>query len=350
MKSLSLSGKVQTVLGALGPDQLGITSTHEHLLIDLRCIFQEPAELSKKGLAFAPVTLQNLGWVRYHWNSSLDNLQVCDEETAMAEANLYVRAGGRSLVDATSIGIGRDPKALARIARATGLNVIMGSSYYVSASHPKDMDNKTEAEIAEEVTRDLLAGAGDTGIRAGIIGEVGCSWPLTENERKVLRASATAQRQTGAPLLIHPGRNEAAPFEIVDILREAGADLSRTIMAHIERTIYDWKNLRALGAAGCYLEYDTFGHESSYYPLAATPMPNDAQRIDQIAFLISEGLTDQILLAQDMASKHRLTRYGGHGYHHLLENIIPRMRQHGIAREQIHTMLVENPKRVLVFA
>ncbi len=346
----SLSGKAQTVLGPIDPSQLGITTTHEHLLIDFRVVFQEPAEASQRGLAYAPITLQNLGWVRYYWTSSLDNLMLMDEELAIQEASLYVRAGGRTLVDATSIGIGRDPRALARIARATGLNIIMGSSYYIAATHPKDMAQRTEEQIAEEIVGDITVGVGDTGIKAGVIGEVGCSWPWEETEKKVVRASALAQRRTGAPLLIHPGRHETAPMEILTALGEAGADLSRTIMGHIERTIYQRETLKAVAETGCYLEYDLFGHESSYYPMAPTDMPNDSQRMDQIAWLIQQGHLEQVLLAHDVCSKHRLKQYGGHGFDHILERIVPRMRKRGITEEQVHTMLVENPKRVLTFA
>ena len=80
----------------------------------------------------------------------------------------------------------------------------MGSGYYIGASHPPELETMTEDEIAGGIVRDITVGVGDTGIKAGIIGEIGCSRPLQEGERKVLRASAKAQRQTGAPLMIHP--------------------------------------------------------------------------------------------------------------------------------------------------
>ncbi|MCZ6865763.1 MAG: phosphotriesterase-related protein [Chloroflexi bacterium] len=349
MVSSKLSGKVQTVLGPIGPDDLGVTMTHEHLMIDFRCVFLEPQEASKKGLAYAPISMENLGWIRYNWRSNLDNLTLFDEETAITEASRYVRAGGRAMVDATSIGIGRDPVALARIARATGLHVVMGASYYVGSTHPPDMDQRTVEQLADEVVRDITEGVDDTGIRSGIIGEIGCSWPWTDNERKAVRAGGIAQQHTGAPLLIHPGRHEAAPMEIIAELRKTGADISRTIICHIERTIYDWNKLVEVAGAGCYLEYDLFGHESSHYPFAPTDMPSDAQRMDQIAWLIGQGFVENILLAHDVCTKHRLARYGGHGFDHILNNIVPRLRQRGVTEEQVHTMLVENPKRVLTF-
>ena len=130
----------------------------------------------------------------------------------------------------------------------------------------------------------------DTGIRSGVIGEVGCSWPLTDNERKVLRASGRAQVLTGAPLLIHPGRDEVAPLEIIEVLTEAGADLGRTIMGHLDRTVFQRDTLKQIAESGCYLEWDLFGREQSYY--SANPkidMPSDAKRMDDIAWISSEG-------------------------------------------------------------
>ena len=345
-----MSGLVQTVLGPVSPQELGPTSTHEHLLIDFSCMFVPSEEASERHKAHQPLTLENLAWVRYDPFRNLDNLYMTDEDTAIKEATLFREAGGGTIVDATTIGIGRDPAALARIARATGLNVVLGGGYYVDAVHPEGMDDKTDADLAEEMVREITVGVGDTGVRAGIIGELGCSWPLTDNEAKVLRAGARAQRETGAAILIHPGRNDAAPFEILDILAEAGADLGRVIMGHLDRTVYDEDTLLRLAKRGSYLEYDLFGWETSNYSLSDRDMISDAQRITYIQRLIAEGHTDQIVVAQDIFSKHRLATYGGHGYHHVVENIMPRMRKRGIAENDIESIYVKNPARVLAFA
>ncbi|GAJ22855.1 unnamed protein product, partial [marine sediment metagenome] len=104
---------------------------------------------------------------------------------------------GNTIVDASNIGCGRDPTALVRIAQATGLNIIMGSGYYLEVTHPPELDNKTEMGIADEIVRDVTEGVGDSKIHAGIIGEIGCSWPWAERERKVMGAAASAQRRTG---------------------------------------------------------------------------------------------------------------------------------------------------------
>ena len=136
MAKTPLSGKAQTVLGPVDGDAMGITLPHEHLLIDFKVMFKEPEAAADKGRALAPVTMANLGWVRQNFSSSLDNLRLLDEDVARDEALLFKQAGGQTMVDPTNGGLSRDPAALARIARATGLHIVMGAGYYVQAAHP----------------------------------------------------------------------------------------------------------------------------------------------------------------------------------------------------------------------
>jgi phosphotriesterase-related protein len=350
MATSPIAGKVQTVLGPIAPGSLGPTITHEHLLIDFRVVFQEPTVASQAGMAEEKLTLKNLGWIRHNWNSSFDNLTLLDEDVAVTEAQQYFNAGGGAMVDVTSNGLGRDPQALARISRATGLNVVMGGGHYISATHPADFETATAEGIAETIIRDIEVGVGDTGIRTGIIGEIGVSNPWDESERKTVQAAVIAQRQTGAPILIHPGRDEDLPRQILEAVAEWGGDMSHTVMGHIERTIYSRDALKRVAETGAYVNFDLFGHDSSYYPLAPySYMPNDAQRLDQIQFLIEEGHVDQVLLAHDVCSKHRLKEYGGHGWDHIISRVVPQMLARGISREHVDRMLVDNPARMLTF-
>jgi phosphotriesterase-related protein len=347
----SLAGQAQTVLGPIAGEAMGITLPHEHLLIDFAVMFREPATGAARGLSRQPVSLANLGWVRHHFSSNLDNLQLLDEAVARDEALLFKHAGGQTFVDPTNRGLARDPLALARVARATGLNIIMGSGYYVDAAHPPGMDRRTVDDIARELVADLTVGVDGTGVRAGFIGEIGTSWPWTDNEKKVVRAAVAAQRETGAALMIHPGRHERLPLAIVDFIRKEGADLERTIMCHIERTIADPGVLLELAATGVRLEYDLFGLETSYYPYnPAFDMPNDGERMRQILFLIERGHLAQLLMSHDIAYKHCLTRWGGFGYHHLLVNVIPRLRARGADDRTVQTLLVDNPRRAFTYA
>ncbi len=350
MTSGDAAGRAMTVLGPVDPSALGKTVTHEHLLLDFKIVFKEPDAPEDAPLARAPVSLSNLGWVRYNWVSSLDNLTLDDEPLAIREAGHFKSAGGGTIVDVTSIGIKRDPAALRRIAAATGLNIIMGAGYYVEAAHPAEFASMSLDDATAKIVRDIEIGADGTDIRSGIIGEIGCSWPWTKDERKSVAAGVAAQQQTGAPLLIHPGRNDRAPLEILEFIQAEGGDMSRTIMGHIERTIFEPAILDETAATGAYLEYDLFGHDSPYYPLAPeTHMPGDHERMDQIGRLIGDGYQDRIVLAHDVCSKHRLREYGGHGYDHLLSRVTPWMMARGFESESIEAMLEGNPARILAF-
>jgi phosphotriesterase-related protein len=349
--SRTLTGQAQTVLGPIGADAMGITLPHEHLVIDFEVMFREPPSASEKGLARQPVTIENLGWVRQNFSSNLDNLRLLDEQTAQDEILLFKRAGGQTVVDPTNKSLARDPLALARIARATGLNIIMGAGYYVAAAHPPDMDRKSVDDLAREMIADVTVGVDGTGVRAGLLGEIGCTWPWTENEKKVVRAAVAAQRETRAPLMIHPGRHERAPMDIAEFVRKEGGNLRRTVMCHIDRTIADVSRVVDLAQTGIWLEYDLFGLETSYYPYnPAFDMPNDGGRMAHILALAEQGHADQLLLSHDIAYKHCLTKYGGYGYHHLLVNVVPRLRGKGMDDAAIRRLLVENPARAFVFA
>jgi len=354
MPTSKFAGKAQTVLGWIDGADLGVTLPHEHLLCDAKFNFSEPVDPEEKALAYKPVSMEILSWLRYHPSENLDNCQSFDEQEAIHEAMLFKKAGGSTIVDASCIGLGRNPQAMVRISRATGLNVIMGSGYMVHRCQPPDMSDRTEDEIKEEMVRDINIGVGDTGIRAGLIGEIGASWPLHDNERKSIRAAAHAQRITGAPLDIHPGRvNNKSVLEIIEILKDAGADLSRTVMSHTELRIRDHNVRCQVARAGCYVEYDCFGWEGhvplSLYGQTDLNLPNDVQRIHEIMQLIEAGHLERILISQDIWPKSWRTLYGGWGFAHISKYVTPAMLREGMSQEQINTIMIENPKRLLCF-
>ena len=343
-------GLVQTVLGPILPSELGSTTTHEHLYVDFSFMYRPAQDSPSPELADAPITLENLGWIRRNYYSNRSNLKLMDLVTTVEEVRKFSEVGGGAIVDATTTGIGRNPNALAQISRESGVHIIMGAGFYVEAAHPKDMDERTMEDLAREIIGDIDEGVEGSGVRAGIIGEIGCTWPLAPNERKSLSAAAIAQRETGAAITIHPGRHPDAPLEILELLANGGADLSRVIMGHLDRTVFDFQALQGIAASGCFLEWDLFGNEGSYYPLAEIDMPSDAQRLGFIRRIADAGYSDKIVIGQDIFTKHRLLKYGGHGYGHILENIVPKMRRKGFSEDAIRAITVDNPARILAFA
>ena len=355
--------KAQTVLGLVNGEDLGITQMHEHLIVDARQTFVEPADLRERQLAHQPMSLENAREIFYMPRSNYDAMAYLDEEKAINEALSYRLLGGNTIVDCTSRDLGRDPDALVRISKATGLNVIMGAGYYFKAGgviggaykFKTVSDSKTaersEDEIADEIVQEITEGIGPNKVRTGTIGEIAISYPMQPNQKKILRAAAKAQRLTGAPTNIHPGYSESSALEIISVLSDAGADMSRTIMCHIDISVRQESTRRELAKTGCYLEYDHLGREE-YYSLDkawTTDLPDDLRRIDEIMQLVSWGYLNQILLSTDVGNKSSRSSYGGVGMEHLLRRFVPLMRRRGVSEDVIHTILVENPKRVLCF-
>ena len=263
-----IKNHIQTVLGPIEKDQLGITLPHEHLFIELGVLFNDPNEATARYLAEEKIRRSHpdIAWFRLHPYSNKDNLRLLSEKEAVSELLRYRAVGGQSIVDVTLDCIGRDPAALCRVSRMSGVNIIMGCGYYIGQLQSSAYDLKTEQQITDEIVKDIQIGVGPDQIKAGLIGEIGCSWPLSERERKSLRASAVAQKETGAVISIHPGRHEDSPMEIINILVKSGADPERIIMSHIDRTPFLLETRLEIADTGCVLEYDLFGWEG-YYPL-----------------------------------------------------------------------------------
>ncbi len=323
---------------------------HDHMLVFQPGIddYEDTGQgVTNQEMWEAPITLENVGWIRLNWLSNKANLSLDEFDVALAELRQYKDAGGGAIADPTVAGIGRDPQALARLSREADVHIIVGCGFYVAETHPVELSTLSIDEIASLIIRDLTEGVDGTDILAGFIGEVGCSWPLHDEEKRVLRASAQAQADTGSALMIHPGRNPRAPVEILQILDDAGADLSKTIMGHFDRTVPTHDGLLEVAEYGCYLSLDCFGLETSMYPFFSTglDLPSDAQRLEKLEHLRDHGHTSQILVSQDNAMKVRLSRYGGHGYDYLLRFVRPWLIRRGATDDFLDAIFVQNPQR-----
>lgn len=156
------------------------------------------------------------------------------------------------------------------------------------------------------------------------------------------------QWQTGACIFVDPGREETAPLQILDELRSAGADLRRVVLAHLDRTVFNRDTLQEIAETGAYLSYDLFGnYPSGFYPHnLVVHLLNDAGRVADIGWMIERGWTEQILISHDMAQAFRLAKWGGHGYHYILAEIVPLMCMRGISEEKVDQILVRKPAGV----
>lgn len=337
---LAPPGWAMTVSGPVAAEAIGPTLMHEHLLCDITL-----PEL--RGVPHRPVTLDTHFSALYRPEQHPGNHVLDDEALAARELAPFRAAGGTHVVDLTIDGISPNPAGLRRIAEASGVGVIAGCGTYIAPYLQDETLALDEAALAARITAAVTTGIGGTDVRAGIIGEIGCSWPLHPFERCALIAAARVAAATGLALTVHPGRHSDALAEIVSLAGEAGLDPSRLILCHIDRTLFSLEEMVAIAKLGAVLEFDFFGIETTRYWIASVDLPNDGARLRSIRGLIDGGFAGQILISQDICTKARLAAYGGHGYAHLLENVLPMMQARGFTEAEIVTLLVATPRRLL---
>lgn len=339
------SGKVMTVAGPIPSAGMGHTLMHEHILNDCSCWWNPPREPERQHLADSPVRIEILSELRQDPFVNRHNIRLDDEPLAIQELRQFATAGGRTVVDPTCIGIGRDPLALRRISRASGLNIVMGSGYYLDTSMPAAVRGMSADDIADQIAAEALEGVDGTGVRIGLIGEIGVSSEFTPDERKSLEGAARAQARTGLPLMVHlPGWFRLG-HEVLDIVAENGGDLRHTVLCHINPAFADFDYQTGLAARGAFLEFDMIGMDF-FYADQQVQCPSDDQVAGAIVRLIGAGLADRILLSHDVFVKMMLSRYGGNGYAFVTRHFLPRLARHGVDAATLSQLMTANPRSV----
>ena len=338
-------GRIQTVTGLIEPSDLGPTLMHEHIVVD----FTPPAGRAAADAA-GPITLQNVWQTNYDWHDAPGNRRMLDREVGVREMQQMMVDGGRSVVEVSTHPMILDPQGLLEVSRRSGVHLVRGCGRYLEEFMDADDLERDVDDLVGDILKEIDGGDAGTGRGAGIIGEIGCSWPWTLAERRSMQAAVIAQQQTGAALTIHPGRNPEAPFEILEFIAQAGADLAHTIMDHIDRRLFDIESILRLADSGLTLEFDTFGWETSRFAHGSDLDPSsDGCRLTAIKALIDRGHADRIVIAHDVCQRTRQMEFGGHGYGHIYRNILPMMRRRGFTDDHIDAMLVRNPARLLAF-
>ncbi|MGB3406344.1 MAG: phosphotriesterase-related protein, partial [Jannaschia sp.] len=292
------------------------------------------------------ITPDILSELRHDPFANRQNCALDDEALAVRELMLFVAEGGATVVDPTCKGIGRNPEALTRIARETGLNIVMGAGYYLQSSHPAYLSTMSERDITDELISEAAHGIGPQKTRIGIIGEIGVSSDFTAAERKVLAASAMAAAETGLPLMIHLPAWFRLAHEVLDLVAANGQAPDRVILCHMNPSGEDIDYQRSLADRGAFLEYDMLGMDF-WYADQGVQCPSDEDNARAIARLFGFGYGQQILLSQDVFIKMMLCAYGGNGYAHVQRHFLPRLLRHGLTESDLSMLVVDNPRRAL---
>jgi len=339
------TGMVMTVEGPRPVAEMGVTLMHEHILLDGSTSWKCPCHPDERAIAEQPVSIEIIGELRMNPYMNRDNVSLTDTDLALSELKRFQILGGHTVVDATNIGIGRDPVRLRRIARMANLKIVMGSGFYLEHTHPDWLKSMDVDDVTEFLINDVGGGDSQPEIMAGIIGEVGISKDFTADERKSLRASARASRITGVPLSIHLPGWERLANDVLDIVEEEGADLRHTVLCHMNPSHDDLEYQASLARRGAFLEYDMIGMDY-YYADQDAQSPSDEENARAIRSLVDMGFANRLLLSQDVFLKMMLTRFGGFGYGYVLKHFVPRLKRHGIPTQIIDSILTDNPRSV----
>jgi phosphotriesterase-related protein len=311
-------GRVQTIRASIEPSDLGWALPHEHTAISL-----------------------------WHIANRWDYWELRrDEPVIVEELRAFREAGGGGVVDVTLPGVGRDPGWLLRVSEATGLHVVMGAGWYRDAYYPAEalIDRRPVQSLADELIREATEGVGQTGIQPGIIGEIGTDKPwVSPREERVHRAAARAARQTGLAITTHAVQSTVG-LDQLDLFEAEGADLSRVVIGHGDSNP-SAEYHRAIVERGATVEFDFLG--MSFTPLERH---GEGRIVESICDLLAAGHAERILLSQDVCHDSQLKRYGGNGYTYLADAFLPRLRAAGVSEDEIRTITVENPRRLLTIA
>src|SRR5262245_18455117 len=316
--------QVNTVRGAINTEQLGETLMQEHIFVLYAKINQNYPEI---------------------WGE--EEKRVTDAITRLNE--LKARGVG-SVVDLTVIGLGRYIPRIQRIAAETDINIIVATGVYTYNDLPMYFHYRGPGTILEGpelmvdmFMRDIEEGIAGTNVKAAILKCATDRQGVTEGVERVLRAVAKAHRKTGVPISTHTHAHTERGLEQQRIFEEEGVDLSRVVIGHSGDTT-DIAYLEKLIARGSYLGMDRFGID--------TLLPFE-DRVRTVAEMCKRGHADKMVLSQDAACYNDwlpedalpviLPRWH---FLHIHNDVIPALKEQGVSDEQIHTMLVENPRKI----
>jgi phosphotriesterase-related protein len=312
------AGEVVTVLGAVPAADLGRTDYHEHL---------------------------------FQVSPLLPGDELDDETASGAEAASLRGSGVATMVDATPVGLGRRPEAVARISAGTGLRVVAstgahrephyGGGHWLLGLAEDALAERFRLDVSEGLSRvdapdrgPLARGPEGGPIRAAVVKAGIGYWSISAFEHRVLAGVAACHRRTGAAVMVHLEHGSAA-VEVLELLAGLGVPASAVALAHVDRNPDPGLHAE-LAAAGAYLGYDGF---------ARTQRRPDSVIIDCLRAAVERGARERILLGGDVARRTRYRGYGGMpGMAYLGERVVPRLERE-TSPELVEAVLVTNPAR-----
>jgi phosphotriesterase-related protein len=314
---------VNTVLGPVDAGSLGTTLMHEHVFVRTPDV----------------ATNWPTGW---------------DRRARLAQAVEHLRelaqAGVATIVDLTVVGLGRDIELVQEVAEQVDLNIVVATGLYTRRDLPYYFDYRTATsdpkgvDILEEFfLRDIEDGIGGSGVRPAILKCCTDEPGLTPGVERVLRAVAHVHRQTGLPISTHTDVATRRGLDQQRVFCDEGVDLSRVVIGHSgDSTDLDY--LEELARAGSTLGMDRFGVDL----LCST-----SKRVETVVTMCERGWAAQMILSHDAGymdwfDEELLAQVEPNWhYMHISRDVLPMLEKSGVTQDQLRTMLVDNPRRIL---
>ncbi|HMD94495.1 MAG TPA: phosphotriesterase-related protein [Trebonia sp.] len=311
--------QVQTVLGPVDAGALGRTLMHEHVFVLTAEVQQNYPE---------------------EWGD--EDARVADAVRRLGELPKH---GIDTIVDVTAIGQGRNVPRVARIARQVPeLNIVVATGIYTFDEVPLFFTRRPPEAMADFFVRDITEGIADTGVKAGMLKCAVDQKGLTGGVEQVLRSVARAHVRTGTPVTIHTHAAGQHGPAILEVLKQEGANLDRVVLGHSGDAVEDPGYLERMAGAGLTLGMDRFGIDH-FAPFEA--------RAALVVELCRRGLADRMVLSHDTCcyidwfAPGSLDDLKHWHYLHVSQDVLPYLRDHGVSEDDIDTMLVRNPARIL---
>lgn len=325
---------VMTVRGPVDADQLGMVLMHEHIFIN------EMIEERSTGLLNDfDLMKQEVGAFVNAEGGTIVEL-TSGELTSGAAPDPTGRYSGRPSTGYAERGT-REPNQvlnLLRLSNELNLHLVLGAGHYRDPFIDHDwFDRADTRRLAEQIVADATVGFDQTGVRAGIIGEVGSDkWYVSATEERSFRAVARAHLATGLTITTHAARWPVGVDQL-DILTSAGVDARRIIIGHCD-TVNIPEYHQELAERGAFVEFDT---------VRGTTQLDTERRVNLVVQLIRKGFLGQILLSHDICSRTHLHVAGGEGYDFIPRQFVKRLSRVGLNRDILDQLLVHNPRRAL---
>lgn len=310
----------------------------------------------------APVTADRLGVTLMHEHIFVLNAELMvnypgryPREWLVERGAAYLReireSGVDTIVDLTVMGTGRNIPLVKEVAAQADLNVLVATGWYTYHEAPAFAHLNGPGRLlggpdplAEMFIRDVREGIDDTGVRAAVLKFATDHHGTTEGVFLVMQAVADAHLETGAPIFTHSDPALRNGLEQQDYLAGRGVDLTGVVIGHVGDTD-DVDYLRAVADRGSVLGMDRFGLEAR--------LPYE-QRLDTVVRLCELGYADRMILATDSsafsmnfpddARAERLPRWRAP---EVMGTVVPDLLRRGVTDEQVHTMMVRNPIKIL---